>query len=203
METHFLPNPPTPTNAALPLGHADFVYAELLRHILNNGVDKKDRTGVGTRSVFGYQMHFDLALGFPLLTTKKCHTRSIFYELLWFLRGDTNIAYLKENGVSIWDEWADANGDLGPVYGKQWRSWQTPDGRSIDQISKVVDSIRRQPHSRRHLVVAFNPSDVDQMALPPCHAFFQFDVSGDQLNLQLYQRSADVFLSRVCVLPCP
>jgi thymidylate synthase len=165
-----------------------------MRHILDHGVDKEDRTGTGTMSVFGYQMRFDLQAGFPLITTKKCHLRSIIHELLWFLSGDTNIKYLKDNGVGIWDEWADANGDLGPVYGKQWRSWTTPDGRSIDQIREVLDSIKHRPDSRRHLVVAFNPSDVDKMALPPCHAFFQFYVARGKLSCQLYQRSADVFL---------
>ena len=169
-------------------------YHDLMQHILDHGVDKEDRTGTGTLSVFGHQMRFDLQEGFPLITTKKCHLRSIIHELLWFLKGDTNISYLKENGVRIWDEWADENGDLGPVYGKQWRSWVTPTGEKIDQISKVVDSIKNNPDSRRHLVVAFNPSDVDDMALPPCHAFFQFYVAKGKLSCQLYQRSADVFL---------
>ncbi|MCB0356928.1 MAG: thymidylate synthase [Bdellovibrionales bacterium] len=169
-------------------------YLDLMQHILDNGTDKEDRTGTGTLSVFGYQMRFDLAEGFPLVTTKKCHLRSIIHELLWFLKGDTNIQYLKDNGVSIWDEWADANGNLGPVYGKQWRSWETPDGRKIDQIKNVVTSLKNNPDSRRHLVVAFNPSDIDQMALPPCHAFFQFYVAKNKLSCQLYQRSADVFL---------
>lgn len=174
--------------------HADFTYFELLRRILETGTEKSDRTGTGTVSVFGHQMRFDLSKGFPLLTTKKCHTRSIIHELLWFLKGDTNISYLKENGVTIWDEWADADGNLGPVYGQQWRSWQAPDGRSIDQIANVVEAIKKNPDSRRHVVVAFNPSDVDKMALPPCHAFFQFYVAGGKLSLQMYQRSADVFL---------
>jgi len=165
-----------------------------MTHILNNGVDKEDRTGTGTLSVFGHQMRFDLNKGFPLVTTKKCHLRSIVHELLWFLKGDTNISYLKENKVRIWDEWADENGDLGPVYGKQWRRWTTPSGREIDQITQVVESIKTNPNSRRHMVVAYNPSDVDKMALPPCHAFFQFYVAKGKLSCQLYQRSADVFL---------
>jgi thymidylate synthase len=169
-------------------------YHQLMRDILNFGTHKSDRTGTGTISLFGYQMRFNLQEGFPLVSTKKLHTKSIFHELLWFLKGDTNIKYLKENGVTIWDEWADANGNLGPVYGKQWRSWQTPDGRTIDQIAKVIESIKTNPDSRRHLVVAYNPSDVDQMALPPCHAFFQFYVANGKLSCQLYQRSADVFL---------
>lgn len=169
-------------------------YLDLMQHILDHGTDKEDRTGTGTLSVFGYQMRFDLAEGFPLVTTKKCHLRSIIHELLWFLKGDTNISYLKENGVSIWDEWADENGDLGPVYGKQWRSWEAPDGRKIDQIKNVIESLKNNPDSRRHLVVAFNPSDVDKMALPPCHSFFQFYVAKNKLSCQLYQRSADVFL---------
>ncbi|MCB0419725.1 MAG: thymidylate synthase [Bdellovibrionales bacterium] len=169
-------------------------YLSLMSHILENGVDKEDRTGTGTLSVFGYQMRFNLEEGFPLVTTKKCHLKSIVHELLWFLSGDTNIKYLKDNGVRIWDEWADEKGDLGPVYGKQWRSWQTPDGRTIDQIKNVVASLKNNPDSRRHMVVAFNPSDVDQMALPPCHAFFQFYVAKGKLSCQLYQRSADVFL---------
>lgn len=170
-------------------------YNQLLKHVLENGQEKGDRTGTGTLSVFGYQMRYNLQEGFPLVTTKKLHTRSIFHELLWFLKGETNIKYLLENKVSIWNEWADDKGELGPVYGKQWRSWQTPDGRSIDQISNVISQIKSNPNSRRLLVVAFNPSDVDQMALPPCHAFFQFYVSPDrELSCQLYQRSADVFL---------
>ena len=169
-------------------------YLDLLRDVLENGAGKSDRTGTGTRSLFGRQIRFDLADGFPLVTTKKLHTKSIVHELLWFLRGETNIAYLKENGVSIWDEWADANGDLGPVYGSQWRSWPAPDGRSIDQISNVIDMIRRNPDSRRLIVSAWNPADVDKMALPPCHCLFQFYVAEGRLSCQLYQRSADVFL---------
>ncbi len=169
-------------------------YLDLLTHIMEKGVDKSDRTGTGTRSVFGYQMRFDLAEGFPLLTTKRVHTRSVFGELLWFLRGDTNIQYLKDNGVSIWDEWADENGELGPVYGRQWRSWATPDGQSIDQIAKLIDGLKNNPDSRRHIVTAWNPSDVDSMALPPCHCLFQFYVADGRLSCQLYQRSADVFL---------
>lgn len=174
--------------------HVDAVYLDLVRRIFSEGTAKADRTGTGTFSVFGHQMRFDLSKGFPLLTTKKCHTRSIIHELLWFLKGDTNIQYLKDNKVSIWDEWADENGNLGPVYGKQWRSWETADGRTIDQISNVIESIKNNPDSRRHLVVAFNPGDVDKMALPPCHAFFQFYVANGKLSLQMYQRSADVFL---------
>lgn len=169
-------------------------YLDLLRHILDHGTPKGDRTGTGTLSVFGHQMRFDLAAGFPLVTTKKLHTRSIIHELLWFLRGETNIGYLQENGVKIWDEWADANGELGPVYGKQWRSWQTPDGRQVDQIADVVRRIRTSPDSRRLIVSAWNVADVDQMALPPCHLLFQFYVSQGRLSCQLYQRSADVFL---------
>jgi len=169
-------------------------YLDLLQHILDHGVDKADRTGTGTRSIFGYQMRFNLREGFPLLTTKKVHLRSIIHELLWFLAGDTNIAYLKANGVSIWDEWADANGDLGPVYGYQWRSWPTHDGRKIDQIKDVVEQIRTNPDSRRLIVSAWNPAFVDDMALPPCHTMFQFYVANDRLSCQLYQRSADVFL---------
>jgi thymidylate synthase len=166
----------------------------LIRHVLESGTAKEDRTGVGTISTFGYQMRFDLQNGFPLVTTKKAHLRSIIYELLWFLKGDTNIQYLRDNKVTIWDEWADENGDLGPVYGAQWRHWKTSDGREIDQIKNVVNAIKTNPNSRRHLVVAFNPGEVDKMALPPCHAFFQFNVSGDKLSCQLYQRSADIFL---------
>jgi thymidylate synthase len=169
-------------------------YLDLLRHILERGTEKADRTGTGTRSVFGYQMRFDLAAGFPLLTTKKLHLRSILHELLWFLRGDTNIAYLRENGVTIWDEWADENGDLGPVYGYQWRSWPTPDNRHIDQISDVLDRIRRTPDSRRLIVSAWNVADIERMALPPCHLLFQFYVAAGRLSCQMYQRSADVFL---------
>jgi thymidylate synthase len=169
-------------------------YHDLLQHILDHGVKKADRTGVGTYSVFGYQMRFNLEDGFPLITTKKLHTRSIFHELLWFLKGETNIKYLKDNKVTIWDEWADENGDLGPVYGKQWRSWESPDGRKIDQITNVIEQIKKNPDSRRLLVVAFNPGEVDKMKLPPCHAFFQFYVANGKLSCQLYQRSADVFL---------
>jgi thymidylate synthase len=169
-------------------------YHDLLQHLLDNGVKKEDRTGTGTYSVFGYQMRFNLAEGFPLLTTKKLHTRSIFHELLWFLKGDTNIGYLKENGVSIWDEWADENGNLGPVYGYQWRSWPNPDGTHTDQIVKLVDMLKRNPDSRRHIVSAWNPSFIDQMALPPCHCLFQFYVADGKLSCQLYQRSADTFL---------
>jgi thymidylate synthase len=169
-------------------------YLNLLKAALTEGLQKEDRTGVGTRSLFGYQMRFPLDRGFPLLTTKKLHTRSIFHELLWFLKGDTNIQYLKDHKVSIWDDWADSEGNLGPVYGKQWRAWETSDGRSIDQISAVIEQIKTNPNSRRLLVVAFNPGDVDKMALPPCHAFFQFYVAGNKLSCQLYQRSADIFL---------
>ncbi len=169
-------------------------YLELMRHVAERGHRKNDRTGTGTLSVFGWQMRFDLAEGFPLLTTKKLHTRSIIHELLWFLRGDTNIKYLKDNGVSIWDEWADDNGELGPVYGKQWRSWEAPDGRSIDQITQLIEALKKNPDSRRHIVSAWNPSEVDRMALPPCHALFQFYVAGGKLSCQLYQRSADIFL---------
>jgi thymidylate synthase len=169
-------------------------YLDLLRHIRENGVMKEDRTGTGTQSVFGYQMRFNLADGFPLLTTKKVHLKSIIHELLWFISGDTNIKYLKDNGVTIWDEWADPNGDLGPVYGHQWRSWPAPDGRSIDQLSQVIEMIKRNPDSRRLLVTAWNPGEVDKMALPPCHCLFQFYVAHGKLSCQLYQRSADVFL---------
>ena len=169
-------------------------YLDLMRHVLEHGTEKTDRTGTGTRSVFGYQMRFNLADGFPLLTTKKLHLRSIAHELLWFLKGDTNIGYLKENNVSIWDEWADENGDLGPVYGYQWRSWPTPDGGHVDQIANVVNQIKNNPDSRRLIVSAWNPALVDEMALPPCHALFQFYVADGKLSLQLYQRSADVFL---------
>jgi len=169
-------------------------YLDLMQDVLDNGSRKTDRTGTGTSSVFGRQLRFDLAAGFPLITTKKLHLRSIIYELLWFLRGETNIKYLKDNGVSIWDEWADENGDLGPVYGSQWRSWPAPDGRHIDQISLVLDRIKANPDSRRHIVSAWNPAEVDQMALPPCHALFQFYVADGRLSCQLYQRSADLFL---------
>jgi thymidylate synthase len=169
-------------------------YLDLLQHVLDKGADRGDRTGTGTRSVFGYQMRFDLAAGFPMLTTKKLHLKSIIYELLWFLKGDTNVAYLKENGVTIWDEWADENGDLGPVYGAQWRSWPAADGRHIDQISNLLNQIRKNPHSRRLIVSAWNPALVDEMALPPCHCLFQFYVADGKLSCQLYQRSADIFL---------
>ncbi len=169
-------------------------YLDLMRHVLDSGTDKSDRTGTGTRSVFGYQMRFDLGKGFPLLTTKKLHLRSIIHELLWFLKGDTIIKYLKDNYVSIWDEWADENGDLGPVYGYQWRSWPAPDGRHIDQIANVVEQIKKNPDSRRLIVSAWNPALVDEMALPPCHALFQFYVADGKLSCQLYQRSADIFL---------
>lgn len=169
-------------------------YHDLLRRVLDTGVDRSDRTGTGTRSVFGHQMRFDLSDGFPVLTTKKLHLRSIIIELLWFLKGETNIAWLKENGVSIWDEWADENGELGPVYGYQWRSWPAPDGRSIDQIANVVDAIKTNPTSRRLIVSAWNPALVDEMALPPCHCLFQFYVAEGRLSCQLYQRSADIFL---------
>ncbi|MFJ5444830.1 thymidylate synthase [Methylobacillus methanolivorans] len=170
------------------------VYHDLMRHVLEHGHKKEDRTGTGTLSVFGYQMRFDLAEGFPLLTTKKVHLKSIIHELLWFLQGSTNIAYLKENGVSIWDEWADEQGNLGPVYGYQWRNWPKPDGTHIDQISEVVNAIKRNPDSRRLIVSAWNVADVDKMKLPPCHAFFQFYVVDGKLSCQLYQRSADIFL---------
>lgn len=169
-------------------------YLDLLNHILEHGVEKDDRTGTGTLSIFGYQMRFDLAQGFPLVTTKRIHLRSVIVELLWFLQGDTNIRYLNERGVTIWDEWADANGNLGPVYGYQWRSWPNPDGTHVDQISKVVNEIQQTPYSRRHVVVAYNPSSIDQMALAPCHALFQFYVAQGKLSCQLYQRSADTFL---------
>ena len=178
-------------------------YLDLMRHVFEHGTPKADRTGTGTRSVFGWQMRFDLGTGFPMLTTKKLHLRSIIHELLWFLQGDTNIRYLKENGVRIWDEWADEHGDLGPVYGHQWRHWKTPDGREIDQITQLIEGLKKNPDSRRHIVTAWNPADVDSMALPPCHAFFQLYVApaapGDadqrsRLSCQLYQRSADIFL---------
>ena len=169
-------------------------YLDLMRYVRDHGTRKEDRTGTGTVSVFGYQMRFDLAAGFPLVTTKKCHLRSIMHELLWFLKGDTNLRYLHDNKVSIWDEWADENGDLGPVYGYQWRSWPTPDGGSIDQISQVVEQLRNSPDSRRIIVSAWNVADIENMALPPCHAFFQFYVADGKLSCQLYQRSADIFL---------
>lgn len=169
-------------------------YLDLLQHILDHGQPKADRTGTGTLSVFGYQMRFDLSEGFPLLTTKKLHLKSIIHELIWFLRGETNVGYLHEHGVSIWDEWADQNGELGPVYGSQWRSWQAPDGRTIDQIANLIQQIKSNPDSRRLIVSAWNPAEVDRMALPPCHTLFQFYVLGGELSCQLYQRSADVFL---------
>ena len=169
-------------------------YLDLLSHILENGVDKSDRTGTGTRSVFGYQMRFDLEKGFPMVTTKKLHLRSIIHELLWFLKGETNIQYLKEHQVRIWDEWADENGELGPVYGKQWRKWETADGRVIDQVSLLIERLIKNPDSRRHIISAWNVADVDEMALPPCHCLFQFYVANGKLSCQLYQRSADVFL---------
>ena len=169
-------------------------YLDLLERVLEKGVDRSDRTGTGTRAIFGYQMRFDLAAGFPLLTTKKLHIRSIIHELLWFVSGDTNIRYLQENGVSIWDEWANEDGDLGPVYGKQWRHWQTPDGRDIDQLAELIGMIKTNPDSRRLMLTAWNPADVSQMALPPCHCLFQFHVANGRLSCQLYQRSADIFL---------
>ncbi|MCB1894825.1 MAG: thymidylate synthase [Zoogloeaceae bacterium] len=169
-------------------------YLDLMRHVLEHGQRKEDRTGTGTLSVFGWQMRFDLAAGFPLLTTKKLHTRSIIHELLWFLRGDTNIRYLNDNGVSIWDEWADETGELGPVYGKQWRHWACSDGREVDQIARLIDGLRCNPDSRRHIVSAWNPGEIDGMALPPCHALFQFYAADGRLSCQLYQRSADIFL---------
>lgn len=169
-------------------------YHDLMSHVLEHGVKKEDRTGTGTISVFGYQMRYDLQEGFPLMTTKKVHTKSIIHELLWFLKGDTNIKYLKDNGVSIWDEWADANGNLGPVYGYQWRSWPTAKGEHIDQITKVIEMIKKNPDSRRLIVSAWNVADIDNMKLPPCHAFFQFYVANGKLSCQLYQRSADIFL---------
>lgn len=169
-------------------------YHDLMRHVMAKGVKKTDRTGTGTVSVFGYQMRYDLSEGFPLMTTKKVHTRSIIHELLWFLKGETNIKYLKDNGVTIWDEWADAEGNLGPVYGYQWRSWPTADGRHIDQISQVIDQIKKNPDSRRLIVSAWNVGEVEKMKLPPCHAFFQFYVAESKLSCQLYQRSADIFL---------
>jgi thymidylate synthase len=169
-------------------------YLDLLRTVRDTGVKRSDRTGVGTLGIFGYQMRFDLADGFPLLTTKKLHVKSIIHELLWFLSGDTNVRYLRENGVRIWDEWADENGDLGPVYGKQWRSWLAPDGGGIDQISQLIAGLKRDPYSRRHIVTAWNPAEIGEMALPPCHCLFQFHVAEDKLSCQLYQRSADIFL---------
>lgn len=180
-----------PTNR---LGHAMQQYLDLLTHVMNNGADRGDRTGTGTRSVFGHQMRFALGEGFPVLTTKKLHLKSIIHELLWFLSGDTNIRYLKDNGVRIWDEWADENGDLGPVYGYQWRSWPAPNGESIDQIANLVGQIKNNPNSRRLIVSAWNPAQVEDMALPPCHCLFQFYVADGKLSCQLYQRSADIFL---------
>jgi thymidylate synthase len=174
--------------------HAEWQYLDLLQDILDNGVERGDRTGTGTKGVFGRQIRFDLSKGFPVLTTKKLHLRSIIIELLWFLKGETNIAYLKDNGVRIWDEWADENGELGPVYGKQWRSWAAPNGQSIDQIVNLVEGLKTNPNSRRHIVSAWNPADVEDMALPPCHCLFQFFVADGKLSCQLYQRSADVFL---------
>jgi thymidylate synthase len=188
MNAPLLAHPPTAER------HPEHQYLDLLADILANGVERTDRTGVGTLGVFGRQMRFDLAQGFPLLTTKKLHRKSIILELLWFLRGDTNVRWLQEQGVTIWDEWADEAGELGPVYGKQWRSWAAPDGRVIDQIDAVVESLRTNPHSRRHIVSAWNPAEVDDMALPPCHCLFQFFVGQGRLSCQLYQRSADVFL---------
>jgi thymidylate synthase len=169
-------------------------YLDLLRHVLDHGVPKGDRTGTGTLSIFGYQMRFDLAAGFPLLTTKKVHLRSILHELLWLVAGDTNVRALQAQGVTIWDEWADADGDLGPIYGRQWRAWPAPDGRAVDQLARVVEQIRRDPDSRRHLVTAWNPGELEQMRLPPCHVLYQFWAGGGRLSCQLYQRSADVFL---------
>lgn len=169
-------------------------YLDLLRTVRNNGVKRSDRTGIGTLGIFGYQMRFDLNAGFPLLTTKKLHVKSIIHELLWFLSGDTNIRYLRENGVRIWDEWADENGELGPVYGKQWRSWPAPDGGGIDQITQLIEGLKRDPYSRRHIVSAWNPAEIGEMALPPCHCLFQFHVAEGRLSCQLYQRSADIFL---------
>lgn len=174
--------------------NADQQYLDLLQRVRDTGTKKSDRTGTGTLSVFGHQMRFDLREGFPLITTKKVHTRSVFGELLWFLRGQTNVRWLNDNRISIWDEWADENGDLGPIYGYQWRSWPTPDGRHIDQLSEVIEAIRRNPDSRRHIVSAWNVADLPNMALPPCHALFQFYVANGQLSCQLYQRSADIFL---------
>jgi thymidylate synthase len=185
---------PAPLRAALDAPHGEQQYLDLLADILANGAERGDRTGTGTLGVFGRQIRFDLADGFPILTTKKLHLKSIILELLWFLRGDTNVRWLQERGVRIWDEWADADGELGPVYGKQWRSWTAPDGRVIDQVANVVEAIRNNPASRRHIVSAWNPADVDAMALPPCHCLFQFFVADGRLSCQLYQRSADVFL---------
>ncbi len=174
--------------------HPEYQYLNLLRDLLDNGARREDRTGTGTLGLFGRQIRFDLSQGFPLLTTKKVHFKSVAVELLWFLRGDTNVKYLHDHGVSIWDEWADEDGDLGPVYGKQWRSWASPDGRSIDQMKTLVENLKTNPWSRRHVISAWNPAEVDDMALPPCHCLFQFHVQGDRLSCQLYQRSADIFL---------
>jgi thymidylate synthase len=182
------------TEKNYPSFHVDTIYGDLLKHIMNNGVDKTDRTGVGTRSVFGYQMRFDLEKGFPLLTTKKIHLKSIIYELLWFLMGETNIKFLKENGVTIWDEWADNNGDLGPVYGSQWRKWQGADGKIYDQITDVIKMIKTSPDSRRLIVSAWKVEDIGKMKLPPCHCLFQFYIANGKLSCQLYQRSCDTFL---------
>lgn len=187
-------NAHAPASAAKTAAHPEQQYLDLLADILANGSFRQDRTGTGAKSVFGRQMRFDLAAGFPLLTTKKLHLKSIIVELLWFLRGDTNVKYLHDHGVSIWDEWADEAGDLGPVYGKQWRSWAAPDGRVIDQMAQLVQSLKANPNSRRHIVSAWNPSEVDDMALPPCHCLFQFFVAEGKLSCQLYQRSADMFL---------
>jgi thymidylate synthase len=184
----------TGAQSAVSTDHPEWQYLNLLRDILDNGARRDDRTGTGTLGVFGRQMRFDLSRGFPLLTTKKLHLRSIIVELLWFLRGETNIRWLKENGVSIWDEWADVEGELGPVYGKQWRSWAAPNGQSIDQIQRLVEGLKTNPNSRRHIVSAWNPADIEDMALPPCHCLFQFFVADGKLSCQLYQRSADVFL---------
>ncbi len=197
MNTRYYPgNSPAIEKHNFRLRHFDDMraYLDLMQHVLNCGTKKTDRTGTGTLSVFGYQMRFDLSQGFPLVTTKKCHLKSIIHELLWFLKGDTNIRYLKDNGVSIWDEWADESGDLGPVYGKQWRSWEAVDGRTIDQIKIAIDQIKNNPDSRRIIVSAWNVGELDRMALAPCHAFFQFYVADGRLSCQLYQRSADIFL---------
>ena len=178
----------------MPVRHPEYQYLDLLSTVLATGIDRSDRTGTGTRSIFGHQLRFDLSQGFPLLTTKKLHVKSIIYEVLWFLRGETNVGWLQEHGVKIWDEWADENGDLGPVYGSQWRSWPDGDGGTIDQIANVVNSIKTKPESRRHIVTAWNPAEVDEMALPPCHCLFQFYVAEGKLSCQLYQRSGDIFL---------
>ncbi|MEM9966325.1 MAG: thymidylate synthase, partial [Asticcacaulis sp.] len=174
--------------------HPEYQYLNLLRDIMDNGVERSDRTGTGTRGLFGRQIRFDLSQGFPLLTTKKVHFKSIAVELLWFLRGDTNVKYLHDHKVTIWDEWADENGDLGPVYGKQWRSWAAPDGRQIDQMAQLIENLKTNPYSRRHIISAWNPSEIEDMALPPCHCLFQFFVADGKLSCQLYQRSADIFL---------